>query len=541
MVRIPLAGRRVGGWVLEVDVDPPAEVDLVPIAKVSGLGPSAETIELCRWAAWRWAGRLSTFLGAASPATMVQGLPMRGGGWSPAQRSTPPELRDAFAQQRTVLRLPPARDVTEVALEAASHGDALVVCPSAAMAAEVGARLRREGVRVASFPRDWAMAASGGCVVVGARAAAFAPMPSPASFVVLDEHDEALQHEASPTWHARDVVLERARRARVPAVMTSPCPSLESVARSPLVAPSRAEERAGWPLVELIDRRDDDNARSGLFSPRLVRALRDDGRVVCVLNRTGRARLLACRTCETLAQCEVCEAAVYQDRDDELTCPRCGATRPVVCANCGGTVLKRLRIGVDRAREELEALLREPVAELTGATRGQGVPEASVIVGTEAALHQVPDARAVAFLDFDHELLARRYRAAEEALALLARAARLVGGRDAGGRVLCQTRVPEHEVLRAAVSSNPQLVMDAERERRARLGFPPATTIALVGGPAAPELVTRLGSPLGIEVRTMGDEWLLVAEDRRTLLDVLAAVERPSGRLRLQIDPMRLS
>jgi primosomal protein N' (replication factor Y) len=83
--------------------------------------------------------------------------------------------------------------------------------------------------------------------------------------------------------------------------------------------------------------------------------------------------------------------------------------------------------------------------------------------------------------------------------------------------------------------------MDEERVRRTRLGFPPAVTTALVGGPAAPELIERLGSPLGLEVRTIDDQWLLVSEDRATLLDTLAAVERPPGRLRLQIDPMRLS
>jgi primosomal protein N' (replication factor Y) len=540
MVRIPLAGRRVGGWVLEVDVEPPPGVEVAPIAKVSGLGPSAEMIDLARWASWRWSGRLATFLGAASPPSMVQGLPAFRPSTQPAG-SSQPEVREAFDRPRTVLRLPPSFDVVSVALEAAARGDALVVCPSVAMATEVAARLRRESVRVASFPRDWAMAAAGGCVVVGARAAAFAPVPAPASFVVVDEHDEALQHEASPTWHARDVVLERARRARVPAVLTSPCPSLESVARSPLVTLDRSSERAGWPVVEVIDRRADDNVRTGLYSARLVRALRGDERVVCVLNRTGRARLLACRTCETLATCEVCDAAVFQPGDDRLECPRCGATRPVVCTNCGGTVLKRLRIGVDRAREELEALMREPVAELTGATRGKAVPDARIVVGTEAALHQLPEASVVAFLDIDHELLARRYRAAEEALALIARAARLVGGREGGGRVLCQTRVPDHEVLRAAVSSNPELVMDAERARRERLGFPPATTIGLVGGAAAPEYVSRLGSPAGVEVRSMGDEWLLVAEDRKALLDALAAVDRPAGRLKLQIDPMRLS
>ena len=76
-------------------------------------------------------------------------------------------------------------------------------------------------------------------------------------------------------------------------------------------------------------------------------------------------------------------------------------------------------------------------------------------VGTEAVLHRVTEADAVAFLDFDQELLAPRYRAVEEALALLARAARLVGGRRPGARVLVQTRVPNHEVLDAALTPIP--------------------------------------------------------------------------------------
>ena len=75
MVRVPLHGRRVGGWISAVDVEPEPGMKLVPLAKVSGVGPSAETIDLCRWAAWRWSGRLATFLTTASPPNMVARLP----------------------------------------------------------------------------------------------------------------------------------------------------------------------------------------------------------------------------------------------------------------------------------------------------------------------------------------------------------------------------------------------------------------------------------------------------------------------------------
>src|SRR5690606_30008202 len=71
VVRIPLHGRRVGGWIEAVGVAPPDGVRLVPLTKISGVGPSPEMIELCRWAAWRWAGRLPTFLRLASPDRVV--------------------------------------------------------------------------------------------------------------------------------------------------------------------------------------------------------------------------------------------------------------------------------------------------------------------------------------------------------------------------------------------------------------------------------------------------------------------------------------
>ena len=84
--------------------------------------------------------------------------------------------------------------------------------------------------------------------------------------------------------------------------------------------PGRASA-TGWPKVDVIDRRHDDPGRAGLFSERLVTALRSGGRVVCVLNRKGRSRLLACTSCGEVAHCERCDAAVVlSEDDDELDC-----------------------------------------------------------------------------------------------------------------------------------------------------------------------------------------------------------------------------
>ena len=192
-----------------------------------------------------------------------------------------------------MLRLPPATNLVHVATAAASLGNALVLCPTAALAATVSTRLRRAGVAVASHPSGWALGASG-ATVVGTRAAAWAPVADLAAVVVLDEHDEAHQQEQAPTWHARDVAIERARRAGVPCVLTSPCPTLEALAWGDLLAADRARDRAGWPPVEVVDRRDEDPRRGRvvLCAPGPPPPLRPPGAVRAQPHRAGPAARL---------------------------------------------------------------------------------------------------------------------------------------------------------------------------------------------------------------------------------------------------------
>ncbi|HEX2042695.1 MAG TPA: hypothetical protein VHF24_08655 [Acidimicrobiales bacterium] len=546
LVRVPLHGRRVRGWVVGRADRPETDHPLQPVAKVTGLGPSPELIELADWAAWRWAGPRVAFLRAASPPRAVPALPApEEGGTGTVGDGRGSVLADAFAGPPAVVRLPPADDPFAVVAEGARRGDALVLVPSVAGAAHLAARLRRRGHAVAALPDDWPQAAAGGCVAVGARGAAWAPRPKLAAVVVVDEHDPAYQEERAPTWHARDVAVERARRAGAPCVLTSPCPSLETLATTRVVTLARADERAGWPVVEVVDRRREEPGR-GLFSDRLVALARQAGdgrRVVCVLNRKGRARLLACPACGELTRCEAC-GAVVEEAEGSLRCRRCGAVRPFVCAACGSTGLKVLRVGVSRAREDLERLVGRPVAEVT-ADAGGPPPGAPVLIGTEAVLHRVARAWVVAFLDLDQEVLVPRYRAAETAFALLARAARLVGGRADGGRLLLQTRLPGSEVVDAAVHADPSRLAVVEAARRAAFGLPPERAVATLSGEGAGPFAAALAGAPGVDVMgpTRG-RWLVRAPDHRTLCDALAGARRRrsrgEGRLRLSVDPLDL-
>jgi len=592
IVRVTLAGRRVRAWIVEDDVVSEAPPDkLRPLVAAVSAGPSPEVIALTEWAAWRFAGPRLPLLRAASPAAIIAPGPPAAASPSPSPSPSSPiaasigpgsdavaELaRDAVARPVSVVRWPPATDPAHlVAGLLASAGSTIVVVPDGRLGA-MAAQLRAGGATVVPWltegrPRDraraWDRCRRGACVVLGGRSAVLAPVPDLAAVEILDDGSEALKEERSPTWHARDLAAERARRLGARLTLVSPAPPLE--APGPLLAPARNAERAGWPITEVIDRRKEPPGL-GLFSPRAVAALRaavaspektaSSGRAVCVLNRKGRARLLACAACGEIARCERCEAAVAEaDPGDDgvvvLACAACGATRPRVCVRCGSTKLKVLRAGVSKVRDELAALLPGLGVAMVDAATGE-LPAAPVLIGTEAVLHRVEphpagSTRVVVFLDFDAELLAPRFRAGEQALRLLVRAARLVGPRAAGGRVLVQTRLPRHEVIEAAVRADPGVLAEAERPRRKLLDLPPYAALArLTGDPgalAAASAALRAADGVGVSgggaASTGKDAAVLVrapsAELLAAALAAALAAGRPAGRIRAEVDPLRV-
>ncbi|MEJ7719171.1 MAG: hypothetical protein WKF58_01360 [Ilumatobacteraceae bacterium] len=467
-----------------------------PIAKVTGDGTrrSDDRSRPLGAPAVGIAG-IRPFLVAASPQrAVVRGMPS-------ARTASTFEPRHDRAEALLsrgggVLRVGPSEDPNVTVVAAClTRGPVLVVVPALDTATMLAGRLRRAGVSVALSPGEWAQAHAGADVVIGTRTAVWAPCPDLASIVVFDEHDERLQEERSPTWHARDVAIERARRASVPVLLVSPVPSVTALtwAGAAVSHPSITSSRAAWPFVDVIDRTRDEPWQTSMLTSPLIAALRDERRrIVCVHNAKGRARLSACRTCKALARCERCEAAVREDDAGHFHCDRCGLDRPLVCAPCMGTAFANLRPGIARLREEIAAAANRDVVVVSG--DDSDVPaDADVYVGTEAVLHRVRRADVVAFLDFDAELLAPRYRAGEQAMALVVRAARLVGARDVGGRVMLQTFLPRHEVVQAALLADPERMSRVDAARRRELGLPPFAALATIRGAGSDEFAGAPG------------------------------------------------
>ena len=576
VVRVALHGRRVRGWVLDADVAPDA-VDapagrLQPLLAVSSDGPTADVVALCRWAAHRWAGPVVSFLRAATPPNVVVPGPV-----DEVETAVYPALLEpghAWRGDALVVVSPTRRFAVRPLL--APEGSSLVLVPGVHEAARVARSLRDDGREVVELTSDrsaadttraWARARRGACVVVGGRAAVWAPVPDLATVIVVDEADEAYDDERAPTWSARDVAIERARRSGASVRLVTPAPTVEALvavgepAGAPVGGPVGSPAgvpgtgaRGGWPPVDVVDVRDQEPGQA-LLTRELADALHqtlDRGeRAVCVLNRRGRARLLACRTCRELATCERCGAAV-RETEGSLDCPVCATQRPSVCLHCHGTRFRPVKPGVARVRDDLAALLPRVAVGVVEASTAD-VADTPVTVGTEAVLHRLDGpVGLVAYLELDQELLAPRVRAAEQALWLLVRGARLLdGGVDQHAarrrRLLVQTRVPDHPVVRAAVTGDTVSLAWAERAQRAEIGFPPFGGLAALSGDAV-----AVGAACDA-LRAVGTTVLGPVDDGRRALarstrgedlsDALAApgvdAARARGRLRIDVDPRR--
>ena len=133
LVRIDLRGRRVKGWITDLDVTPPEGVTLSEVKKVSGVGPSADLVELAKWASQQWLGSRVHFLRTAPHSRIVPSITPSSS--RPVPATAPNNLAaEAFRRGGAVGRTPPTSDDFSLAIAAASQGRALLLVPTLARA-----------------------------------------------------------------------------------------------------------------------------------------------------------------------------------------------------------------------------------------------------------------------------------------------------------------------------------------------------------------------------------------------------------------------
>lgn len=347
--------------------------------------------------------------------------------------------------------------------------------------------------------KAWFEAATGVAdVIIATRLGVLTPLPRLGMIVVDEEHDPSYKQQDGMRYHARDLALMLAKQRKVPIVLGSATPALESWLKADqgaykrLVLKSRAVLGASLPKVELINTANFP-AREGLSEPAmqaLVQNFEAGKQSIVFLNRRGYAPQMVCNACGWVANCDHCTAhMVWHKSERMLRCHHCGAGQrvPTHCPTCGNQDLTGFGRGTQRIEETLAGLL--PTANIlridADSTRNKGQMEAllqqahsgaaDVLVGTQmiAKGHDFANVTLVLALNVDASLYSHAYRAPERLFAQLMQVAGRAGRRAGDARMVVQTRYPQHPLFDALKAHDYESFASHEMQARKDARMPP--------------------------------------------------------------------
>lgn len=410
---------------------------------------------------------------------------------------------------------------TEVYFEAVAEAirlgrQSVILMPEIALTAQFIDRFEaRFGVR----PGLWHSAVSGrrrerlqaaiakgeALVVAGARSALFLPYRDLGLIVIDEEHEAAYKQEDGVAYHARDMAVVRGRIENAPVVLASATPSLETRVNAErgryvhLKLPERYGGRE-LPTLGLVDLRRDKPERGRWLSSQLIKAVEANieakEQSLLFLNRRGYAPLTLCRDCGHRFQCPNCSAWLVDHRFRRaLVCHHCGHVerRPHECPACHQPEsLVACGPGVERLAEEVATLFPQArsivlSSDFPGGTErlkqelmAVAEGEFDIVIGTQlvAKGHNFPGMTLVGVIDADLGLTSGDPRAAERTFQVLRQVTGRAGRGEKPGRALLQTHDPNHPVLKALISGDPERFYAAETAAREAAGLPPFGRLA---------------------------------------------------------------
>ena len=411
----------------------------------------------------------------------------------------------------------------------------------------------------------WQLAQSGAAkIIIGTRLAVFTPLPNLKLIIIDEEHDNSYKQQDSMRYHARDVALVRAKRLKIPVVLGSATPALESWhnATANLNAPQpnkyslislnqRAVTAAQLPNIECIDTTKV-NLQQGL-TPQLIAALKlrlvRKEQSLLFINRRGYSPVLLCSACHWIAPCMRCSSKlVVHLGQKRLRCHHCGHEQkiPNQCPSCGDADLHPTGHGTQRLEQTLAQLL--PTARIVRVDRDStsrknalveildkvNNQEIDILVGTQmlAKGHDFPNLTLVGVIDTDNALHSPDFRASERLFAQLMQVAGRAGRADKAGQVIIQTQFPDHALFNALRRQDYVSYANALLLEREQVQFPPYVFTALLRAEANDfALVQKFLQYAFEQARGLSPD-VLVYDPVRPQMERLKGMER--GQLLLQ-------
>jgi primosomal protein N' (replication factor Y) len=355
-------------------------------------------------------------------------------------------------------------------------------------------------------------------VVVGTRAAVFAPVAKLGVVYVAREQHALHREERAPYFHAREVGAERARVEGATCVLASVMPSLDALAIPHVDVEPRGRR---WPPVEVVKPGPEGRA------PRLVRALRGARRAFLYEPLRGYGVARVCRACGEPAACAACGGTLRSEAG-RLRCTVCEA--PGRCASCGAADFGVARGGAERVEEWARGVAAVPVTHLGPQDRPRPPRDAEVLVGGIDAVKDLgtEGLDLVGILNADASLRRPGVASRERALSAWAEVAAWAAP---GGRVVVQSTRPNDHAIQALVAGRPDRFARTEKPRLADAGFPVGAPVFRVAGSSGLAAELERLSPRTLLVSDADDQTIcLVALDPAGLAAFGASVRRLAER-----------
>ena len=396
---------------------------------------------------------------------------------------------------------------TEVYLQAIKEiigqgKQALILIPEIGLAPQAEERFRDYfGDRVMSFHSakndrekvDAWLGASKGLVdiIIGTRSSVFLPMKKLGIIVVDEEHDLSFKQVDKFRYSARDMALYRAKLEKIPVVLASATPSLETLknAKDKKFETLRLNKRAtgaSLPNINAIDLRGKE-LNEGMSNDLLEATeseLEKGNQVLIFLNRRGYASSLICKTCGWISNCDRCDALMTVHKKPlKLQCHHCEAQKefPDRCPKCSSKDFLQYGYGTERIEEYLQ--IRFPKIKtlridsdstrkkesLTGYFDLIKKGEPMILLGTQllAKGHHFPNVTLVGILDADSGLFSADFRGSERVAQLMTQVSGRAGREEKSGQVILQTYCPDHpqieEIINGTYQSFAQRLLDERR------------------------------------------------------------------------------
>ena len=398
----------------------------------------------------------------------------------------------------------------------AANKQALILVPEIGLTPQLLSRFQRRfpdisiavlhsGLNDQERLQAWLSASKGNAgIIIGTRSALLTPLDRPGIIIVDEEHDLSLKQQEGFRYSARDLAVVRAQHLKVPVILGSATPALESLYNCERDRFTRLHlpERAGAatpPKFSLIDVRGQklDNGLSAQLLAQMQTHLGAGGQVLLFINRRGFAPVLMCHDCGWHARCDRCDAHMtIHQHAHRLRCHHCGSERPLPasCPECNSSALFRVGYGTERVEQVLSSHFpTTPILRIDrDTTRRKGAMQAmldqikqgepQILVGTQmlAKGHHFPNLTLVGLLDADYGLFSADFRAAERLGQLVLQVAGRAGRAERQGDVLIQTHHPESPLLQSLLSHDYGRFAQALLSERQAANLPPYSHLALL-------------------------------------------------------------